>query len=376
MGQPLLDRLTELLGGLLNELALARHLLERGILDPEAVVEGRLTIRRRDGRNVNFALTSERGPGLFVKHGIGRDGLGMIEREARAYTALRTGGGAALAGFLPPVREFDRERSLLVLEHVGDGRTLRDQHRSGRYSLRVASAVGGALAAIHDTPPPAGTPDDGPAWILRLHQPWVSWIRDASAASLRLMEAVQSRPEFGERLDALRADWRPECLTHRDFKWDNCLAVRGPYGRATGVRIVDWETAGVGDPAWDAGSALGDYLACWLFSIPVTGQDPPERFADLARRPLDRMRPALRALWTAYARGRRLTPVQANALLVRSTRYAAARLLQTGYEQAQMLPDLPGTTRCLLQVALNLLRRPHEGAVRLLGIGLVAEPAR
>jgi hypothetical protein len=82
------------------------------------------------------------------------------------------------------------------------------------------------------------------------------------------------------------------------------------------------------------------------------------------------MRPALRAFWDGYVREARLDPAEADRRLVRAARYSAARLLQTAFEQTQAGSRLTGTTMCLCQVAVNVLRRPHEGAVRLLGIPL------
>jgi aminoglycoside phosphotransferase (APT) family kinase protein len=299
----------------------------------------------------------------------------MLEREAGVYAVLASKGGRGVAAFAPALRRHDRERSLLVIDHVGRGRDLRRHHRSGRYSQALATQVGRALATLHSTTAGARAPDDGPPWVTSLHRPTVDWMRETSAANLELIALIQSVPELGRLLDRLHDGWTTGCLVHRDFKWDNCLALTDDNGRARGVRVIDWETASLGDPAWDVGSALADYLAHWLLSIPITGQDPPERFAQLARNPLDRMRPALRALWSGYVRYAGLDPAPANDLLVRSTRFAAARLLQTAFEQTQSALELPGTTRCLLQVALNVLRRPREAAVGLLGIPLVSEAA-
>jgi aminoglycoside phosphotransferase (APT) family kinase protein len=154
---------------------------------------------------------------------------------------------------------------------------------------------------------------------------------------------------------------------HGDIKWDNLLVARGEGG-ASRLKIVDWELARVGEPCWDVGSVFGDYLGFWLASIPITGEEPPDRFLQLARYPIEKMQPAMRSFWKAYAAGMGLTAEEQDEWLLRSVRYAAARLLQTAYEQSALTLKLTGNVICLLQLSLNILQRPTDAAGSLLGI--------
>jgi len=135
------------------------------------------------------------------------------------------------------------------------------------------------------------------------------------------------------------------------------------------LKIVDWELADLGDPCWDIGSVFSNYLSHWLLSIPITGEVPPERFMELARYPLERMQPALRACWQAYMRRSKLDPAHTDRWLVRATIYAAARLIQTAFEHLQMAAHLIGNIVCLVQLSLNILRQP-QAAAELLGLPL------
>jgi thiamine kinase-like enzyme len=170
-------------------------------------------------------------------------------------------------------------------------------------------------------------------------------------------------------LEELRDDWRLSALIHRDLKWDNCLLRTGPVPEGeSNLKIVDWELAGLGDPCWDAGSVLNDYLTSWLLSIPTTGEMPPADFLKLARYPLEKMHPALRTFWTSYVGRLKLDPESESQWQLRAVRYAAARLLQTAFEQMQMSSHLTATVICSLQLGLNMLKRPDEAAIRLLGL--------
>jgi thiamine kinase-like enzyme len=155
------------------------------------------------------------------------------------------------------------------------------------------------------------------------------------------------------------------------MRWDNCV-VFGRLGsrRKTRLKIVDWELASVGDPCWDVGSVFNDYLSCWLLSIPITGEAPPDRFFELARYPLERMQPAIHAFWQAYIRQMKLDSATPAQWLVRTVKYVGARLVQTAFEQMRMSMQLTGNIVCFLQLSLNIMQRPQEAIVHLLGIPL------
>jgi hypothetical protein len=214
-------------------------------------------------------------------------------------------------------------------------------------------------------------PHAHPPWALSIHRPDLGVMRDSSAANLEVIRIVQRSEGFSQSLDRLARDWRVECVIHYDVKWDNFI-VPASDGRARRdrMKLVDWELAQEGDPCWDLGSAFAHYLSFWVFSIPVTGETPPQQWPDLARYPLARMRPALTACWNAYRRNRDLEGDAARSTLVRSVRFAGARLVQTAYEATQASIEITGNVIILLQLAANVLARPHEAAVQLLGLPL------
>jgi aminoglycoside phosphotransferase (APT) family kinase protein len=182
------------------------------------------------------------------------------------------------------------------------------------------------------------------------------------------LRIIQHFPEFGALLDRLRQDWREECFLHGDVKSSNLLsAPTGKNGRSD-LKIVDWEMAGIGDPCWDVGSVFSDYLSFWLLSVPITGKDPPDRFLELARYPLPKLQPAIRAFWDSYTRTMALDTLAAQQRLDRAVRYCAARLLETAFEESQSAAEPTGNAICLLQLSLNILQRPWQAAIQLLGI--------
>jgi hypothetical protein len=360
---------------LLRQTEVVPYLLRRELLHPAAVVGCDVLVTDASRRNRNFRVVSERGPSYLLKQGVGNDGARTVGHEAAVYRSLREGPWREkMKRYLPACHGYDTERGVLTLELLPRAESLRDYHVSRhRFPTLLAKQLGDALGVLHRGSPAETDPrgERGPEWALSLHHPDVSVFRDVSAANLQLIKLLQGADEFCRQLDDLRAGWASDAFTHGDVKADNVIAFAPTTsGRKTRLALVDWEMAGRGDACWDVGSVFGEYLATWLLSMPITGEAAPERFVELARYPLEAIQPAIRAFWHAYVRRMGFDATTSHHRLTRAVRYCAARLIQTCYESSQMTTHLMGTTQCMLQLSLNILQRPLEATIHLLGIPL------
>ncbi len=328
-----------------------------------------LVIRDTSSRNHVHRVETRTGPSYLVKQRVGDDAMWTVANEASVYHHL---GGAAggMSAYLPGFFGYDGAERVLVLELLRDAQDLRSLHlHTGAFPPHAGSLLGRALGTLHRE---TAVGDSAPApesatWVLWIDRPDARVFRDVSAAGLDLIRIIQATDGFPEALAALRSRWVTTSLIHGDLKWDNCLMCRAD-SEAPQLRLVDWEGAVAGDPCWDIGSALSQYLGFWIFSMPVTGQEPPERFPDLAQYPLASMKPAMAACWSAYVEARGLDDLAAAEELDRAVGYAAARLVQTAFEALQMMQQLTSATVLHLQLALNILLRPRDAAAQLMGI--------
>lgn len=83
-------------------------------------------------------------------------------------------------------------------------------------------------------------------WILRLpdgDSPADLWSNPLIAD---VLAQIVARPELIAGLRRARAAWRPVGLIHGDCKLDNVI-----IGDDGSIRLIDWEMARLGDPAWD-----------------------------------------------------------------------------------------------------------------------------
>ncbi|KQV45080.1 phosphotransferase [Massilia sp. Root335] len=354
--------------------AVTRYLIARGLLAPAAIVDGSFRMRDRSRRNLNVLVDGAGRNGLFVKIGADRAHGAGLAHEAAVYRLLRRAlAPAHAARLLPDLVDHDPHAAVLVLGQA-DRENLRDLHaRLGRFVPALAARLGRELGQLHSALPPDAVPGSGDGGFYPLPfclvTPMLGFVANCSAASVSLLRVVQGNAGLCGMLEALAATWRARCtehpcLIHADLRLDNCCVNLRPRR----LRIVDWELATAGDPAWDAGAVMADYMSAWLQSMPLPAGAEPADCMPLAGIPHTGLQDAVRAFFTAYAAARRLAGSARTAELHACVRYAAARLLQLAYEQMQGAAQL--TTHALghVQLCENLLRRPEEGAAHFLGV--------
>ena len=352
------------------------YLQARGYLTTSGAALDGITIEDASRRNTNLKVLRPRGMSYFLKQARDADGAAHLAHEASIYRILRANVRRNSFGrCLPQFLGYDPDKHILVLEFVRKSHNLRDHYAlKRRFPAALGAAVAHALAGLHRLP----IKDDlvprsshGPPWIFSLHRPGLRHWRGLSSASLKVVEIIQGRSEYCNLLNDVQQDWQNHAFIHFDAKWDNCIVLEPSAPEyARGLRIIDWELAGLGDACWDVGSVLADYLSLWRSSRPLLDETAPENIKAQYR--LERMQPAMRAFWRTYVGCMQHEPAVANDLLVRTARFAAVRLLQIAVERAQVSPELTSNIVGDVQLSLNILQRPIEAIVHLFGIRLSA----
>jgi aminoglycoside phosphotransferase (APT) family kinase protein len=339
---------------ILEQHEVAAYLLERCLLSRRSIVAGALRIGDVSSRNRNVRVVGgEAGESYLVKQGIVADSAHTLANEAALYRRLSRG-GAALSASVPRLHGYDPTDGVLILEWIAGGEDLeRVVADRGRCPPVLAAALGRALAAVHGVARDGEELRDDAPWVLALHRPPLEALRYLSAGSIELVKRLQADAALCGALDALDEGWNAVALVHRDVKWPNCIAHPAPGGaaRLTRVKLVDWEMAGWGDPAFDVGSALSDVAAFEL-----------DAGAGAAR-------PARAAFWRAYVRARGLDERAAARLLERSVRYAGARLVQSAYEHTQETTVMSRRVARVVELARALLLLDGDAAAALLETG-------
>jgi aminoglycoside phosphotransferase (APT) family kinase protein len=349
-------------------------LLSRKLIDARAIVDNDLVVRNfSSGRHAVFSAESTNGESYLLKQDPSIDAK-TTALEAAVYEWLSR--VPPIQKFIPQFHRYDAARHVLVLEFIPAATDLATYHTVRRPSIRVARAIGTHLAELHcvSTAQMQSSRTNSRPLALTLHRPHVRMARDCSPACLNLIRILQNTDGYGASLDELGRSWAATALIHRDVRLKNfLLTVPARTMRRTDVKLIDWELACVGDPRWDIGSALGNYLSLWLESIPTTQTADLSQSTASAKYPLSCIQPAIRACWEDYVTRRGLPSNAAKRMLVETVGFAAARLVQIAYEAAQGSIRLMTSGVLHLQVAFNMLTRPEEAVAHLYGLPLTLD---
>ncbi|HEV2739816.1 MAG TPA: phosphotransferase [Candidatus Elarobacter sp.] len=355
---------------------LPHYLLNRGSLRASDVVDGDVCVTEAGRRNRNFKVVRGGARGFFVKQAPSRiaDATGSVNREAAVlHFAASHQAFAPIAALAPAMIDYDPQRHALTTELFERSESLNELHgRVRSFPPDVARKTGAAIAAYHA----AGSAIAGdavaasfprtPHWVFFVAQSGSDTLPGGTGGMPQVLASLRAMPDVAAALAALAAVWESTALIHGDVKWDNLLLVGDEPERE--LRIVDWELADIGDPAWDVACALASYLNWWLLALP-TDPSQPDLAAMIphAPYPLPSAWPALATLWTAYAERLGLDQERAERLFRRVVRFLGARLVLTAFEVMQGPVVMPAHASLALRLAHTLLCYPDHAAVQMLG---------
>ena len=225
--------------------------------NPRAAAEAAGLAGARAGRVVDVGQSHSvhrveaEGQAVVVKM-VGTTAAGRsLAHEAFVYRLASWQPG--LAAVLPEALLIDEARGVIVMQAAPPEAVGSSWQMSGSLPPpEVCAALGRTLGILHTATSGLAIPFPGSAGVLDLPGSTADDIELRNAVPLAL--SVGSDAVLGPHLKASRAGWAPSCLVHADVKWDNCL-VDDSAGAPT-VRLIDWEMAGWGDPAWDVAAAL------------------------------------------------------------------------------------------------------------------------
>ena len=362
---------------MLKEGEILKFLINEGYICADRAFSEGIRIVANPCRHSNHAVILNDGSGFFIKQGDGKRGFGTIRHEALVLANLADGLlSTKLQNATAQFLGYHEHDDVLILALVVSGENLRYRlQKRPIFSRILAQRLGQLLGTLHESDDCIHLPQNivhNPPWVLSLHKPKISLMREVSAGNLILITMLQDCPELVEGFDDLRMAWMPTVMIHFDVKLDNILVAKAEgtlANRTKTVTLVDWEFAGLGSPGWDVGSVFAEILALWAQGFQIANQRAVRSRIDYELQTLKQLKPAVHSFWNAYCIARNIQGTnEVTELLHQCMRWTAARLIQSAYEITQTATRPRQHVGLMMQLAVNLLSRPKDAASQLLNL--------
>ncbi|WP_106743418.1 phosphotransferase [Yoonia maritima] len=337
---------------------IARNIIQtlesQNLISRTDIVNGSTVFLMGRQRNRFFVFKQLHGPSFFIKQAHeGEAGtFESVTTEAKIYQAVATKPAFAhLCAAMPRLLHFDPTTASMTLELITDAEDLGTKSRRvGQITPVQAAQMGVIAAGYHDIPHPEIADlgiafEENPHWIFRLNEepsPLPS-LKGRSKASAEIIDMIMGQPDLGKCLERSKKDWNPRCLIHADFKWENFLCVSpAKDSKDETLKILDWERADIGDPAWDVGCGLAAFVIHRAMKAPIVDAETFDMHQSFTE---------MRAFWAGYINARNMTGQDLETFCVKSIDMMAARLLVAAYEHCYGVDHAPPLAITLVQLA-------------------------
>jgi hypothetical protein len=281
------------------------------------------------------------------------------------------------------VVHFDEANSILVRNYLSEYEELRSFYGDGCvFPEAIATAIGSSLAALHRTTynhkEYRNFMATAPQGVIRYQ--FFNPAQGIGAVSPEIFGSIptealgfyvchQRYESLESAIADLAYDWNPCCLTHNDLKLENILVhSRWQHLDNCLIRLIDWETASWGEPAFDLGSLIADYLRIWLESLVVDSTLELEESLHLAVIPVEMVQPSILALTRAYLSAFPMILQYRQDFILRVVQFAGLALINQLEQNLKYSQHFDNGGTQMLEVAKTLVTMPQQSIETVFGV--------
>lgn len=351
----------------LTSSSLASWLIQRGLLDPAAIIGGEFAVEELQFHNCGFQVYRPADRPLYVKQlrEFDRPNVLCLEREAAFGAAVTCAESLEwLASRLPTFLDYDTRHHAVTVALLSATENLHEtMERVVSIPELVARGLGHLIGAFHSSESvdlvsgiSSRLCPGKPPWILSFHIDQGAGF--LSPANEQFLEVLQRDNVFTASLNDLRSNWQATSLMHGDLKWNNVL-IRETDSEPDWY-VIDWEMVDRGDPLWDLGTMIQCWWHFWILSTPPDELTSLDDLLTHRRAAFDETRPSLDSLWKGYLTAARLADSDALATRHVVARFAAVRMLQTVYELFHSEESITRSAQIMIEMSRRILETPES----------------
>ncbi len=379
---------------LLSSQNVFEYLMEQGLCNQEEQALGK--IEPKIAKNFNLLLSFPDERQLLIKQEpYNRNGktAGEFVREWRIQEFLQQFSALSyLRSWMPEVVHFDLDNSIMVVDYLDDHLNLGEFYaKENVFPPEIPTSIGAMLAAIHGitfegqdyqefllSKSQGASLDEAPNLLQSMERVGPEVFGKVPPDGLKFLGLYQRYDSLRSAIAELSNAYDPCCLAHNDFKLNNILLpndwqqvaldIKPSERNIVGLKLIDWERSGWGDPAFDLGMLISSYLLIWLGSLVVGKSIEIKEALRMAITPLEIIQPSLAALISTYLACFPQILDHRPDFVRRVVQFSGVALIQAIQSTLQYQKSFNNTGICTLQVAKTLLCYPEKSIPTVFGI--------
>lgn len=288
-----------------------------------------------------------------------------------------------IQSLIPELVNFDSENSIIAIRYLSNQLALDDfyQHNNS-YPSQIAALLGSHLARFHRLT--FNKPEyqeflvkytgnehlgDTPYLLRSLERIGPGFFGNICSDGIEFYKLYQRFPSLHQTVVELHSSYNSSCLIHGNLRLDKYLLEnQDAITTLDQVQLTDWENLNWGDPAFDLGVLIAQYLKLWLDSIYVDSDTDLKLALSLATCPLEKLQPSLGELLQGYLAEFPAILDERPDFVNRVVQFAGINLIKSIQHKLEQRNLFGNGDICTLQVAKNLLCQPEQSQVTIFGI--------
>ncbi|AFZ36754.1 aminoglycoside phosphotransferase [Stanieria cyanosphaera PCC 7437] len=289
---------------------------------------------------------------------------------------------SSLRSLASEVISFDSSSSILVLSYLPDHLTLSEIYTARQdFPSQLAASVGYALAQVHRLTwqqeeyqnylkhnSQDNSVDKKPNFLRGLERIGPGVFAQICTDAIEFFKLYQRYPSLHQAVVKLYENFQLSCLTHNDLRLSNILVdsqwekqlKQNKSNTSSLIKLIDWEFFHWGDPAFDLGILIAQYLQRWLNSLYINNALDLETSLRLATTPLEKLQPSIAAIMITYIQNFPKILKYYPQFILKTIQFAGLALIKETQNSIEYHEPFDNRAIATLQVAKSLLCYPNQ----------------
>jgi len=336
---------------------IASYMIDKGLMKTKSIVDGDLIVSDLSRKNLNFTIVCENSTSYFLKQPYVTDeySIETINRESKFYSKVFSSIiFSKIQEITPRFIKFDSKNNVLITKFITNYQ--KNNEKEILFGKQM-SALGKNLGRFHSLTSQKMIhsefnflPKSFPPTIL-ISRPRPELFSLMGLGSLQFLKDIQQNEILFKFLVDLEKIWRIETIIHGDLKFDNMIFATSETKKGSELKLLDWELVQIGDPAWDIGTILFNFLYSHLFGEGFLKKFKMKENLEQIKSLIQTIGLDFKVLWNAYQKEMKQTKLIDETFLERAIKYATAKLIQSSFDSLQ--EEVESSDRELINIKIS-----------------------